>query len=46
MQCDFLDYTGGILSGGYYCKKDNKYVIEYTTSKDIYITTYDLIEND
>ena len=26
MQCDFLDYTGGILSGGYYCKKDEKYV--------------------
>lgn len=26
MQCDFLDYIGGILSGGYYCKKDNRYV--------------------
>ena len=30
MQCDFLDYTGGILSGGYFCKKDNKYVDKIT----------------
>ena len=30
MQCDFLDYVGGILSGGYYCKKDDKYVDTYT----------------
>ena len=30
MQCDFLDYTGGILSGGYFCKKDSKYVDKVT----------------
>ncbi len=30
MQCDFLDYVGSILSGGYYCKKSDKYVDTYT----------------
>lgn len=32
MQCDFLDYTGGILCGGYYCKKDEKYLDKRTVN--------------
>jgi len=32
VQCDFLDYRGGIFSGGYYCKKDDKYLDKGTVN--------------
>ncbi len=31
MQCNFLDYTGGLF-GGYYCKKDDKHIDRYTVN--------------
>lgn len=34
MQCDFLDYRGGILSGGYYCMKKEDYIS--TDTKNTY----------
>jgi len=34
MRCDFLDYRGGILSGGYYCTKKGDYIDTHT--KDMY----------